>query len=152
MTRCNTSWVLSLFLVCVGYNPRVWTFGPRPGLFVQGWCSYCNMLPFFTLVSIQKHFTILGMLCISTSKHMLAHVFSHGRKRQKTFENDEKKIFVFLHAPYMSLPCTWMKRYFFHHFQMFLYVFDHANACASMRSLVKTHNIGTIAYIICNFY
>ena len=32
------------------------------------------------------------------------------------------------------------KCYFFTHFTMILIVFDHANACASMRSLVEIHN------------
>ena len=40
-------------------------------------------------------------------------------------------LFFFLHAPLM---CTMI------HFQMFLIVFDHANVCASMCSLVEIHN------------
>ena len=48
--------------------------------------------------------------------------------------------FLFLHEPYMSLSYTWRKRYFFHHFRMFLIVFDHASACSSMRSLVEIHS------------
>ena len=48
--------------------------------------------------------------------------------------------FVFLHASHMSFSCAWWKRYFFNHFTMFFIVFDHANACASIRSLVEIHN------------
>ena len=55
-----------------------------------------------------------------------------------------------LKAP-LLIPCivyVWSRydvgnieqRNFFHNFQMFFIVFDHANACASMRSLVKIHN------------
>ena len=48
---------------------------------------------------------------------------------------------VFLCVPYVSLSCEWWKRYFFTHFRVFLIIFDHVNSCASMRSLVKIHNI-----------
>ena len=48
--------------------------------------------------------------------------------------------FVFLREPLLSLSCAWWKRYFFTHFRVFLIVFDHADACASMRSLVEIHN------------
>ena len=41
-----------------------------------------------------------------------------------------------LHEPLMHI----IKRNFFHHFQMFLIVFDHANACPCTCSLVKIHN------------
>ena len=54
---------------------------------------------------------------------------------------DQQTIFfIFLHVSYTSLSCTRWKKYFFHHFQIFYIVFDHANACASMRSLVEIHN------------
>ena len=43
----------------------------------------------------------------------------------------------------MSLSCAWRKLYFFHQFLMFLIVFDHAKACASMCLLVEIHNIHT---------
>ena len=36
---------------------------------------------------------------------------------------------VFLHEPYMSLSHAWWKKYFFHDFQMFSIIFDHAQAC-----------------------
>ena len=49
--------------------------------------------------------------------------------------------FVFLREPYLSLSCAWWKRYFLTHFQVFLIVFDHGNACTSMHSLVEIHNI-----------
>ena len=48
--------------------------------------------------------------------------------------------FIFLPKPFVSLSCPWWKKYFFTHFLMFLIIFDNANACASMRSLVKIHN------------
>ena len=41
---------------------------------------------------------------------------------------------------FVSLSYAWWKKYFFTHFTMILIVFDHANACASMRSLVEIHN------------
>ena len=41
----------------------------------------------------------------------------------------------------VCLSCKWWKRYFFHHFPMFFIIFNHANACASMCSLVEIHNI-----------
>ena len=47
---------------------------------------------------------------------------------------------VFLRKPLVCLSCAWWKRNFFHNFQLFFVGFDHANACASMRSLVKIHN------------
>ena len=53
----------------------------------------------------------LLMLCISTSEN--------NGKHSKII----KSTFVFLHASYMSLLCTWWKRYFFHHFWMFFYRF-----------------------------
>ena len=52
------------------------------------------------------------MLCISTSEN--------NGKHSKII----KSTFVFLHASYMSLLCTWWKRYFFHHFWMFFIVFE----------------------------
>ena len=48
--------------------------------------------------------------------------------------------FVFLREPLMSLSCAWWKRYCFTHFRVFSINFDHANACASMCSLVEIHN------------
>ena len=50
--------------------------------------------------------------------------------------------FVFLRVPYVSLSCEWWKRYFFTHFWVFLIVFNHGNAWASMRSLNEIHNNG----------
>ena len=48
--------------------------------------------------------------------------------------------FVFLRKPLVCLSCAWWKRYFLTHFQVFLIVFDHVNACASMYLLVEIHN------------
>ena len=48
--------------------------------------------------------------------------------------------FNFVHAPYMSLSYACKKRSFFHDFQMFFIVFDHANTCANLRSPVEVHN------------
>ena len=45
--------------------------------------------------------------------------------------------------------CTWWKKYFFHHFLMFFIIFDHANECASMRSLVEIHNIYLLWITMC---
>ena len=42
----------------------------------------------------------------------------------------------FSHEPLVRM----MEKVLFHHFTMFFIVFDHANACASMHSLVKIHN------------
>ena len=39
-------------------------------------------------------------------------------------------------------PVRMMEKVLFHHFPMFFIVFDHAIACASMRLLVKIHNMG----------
>ena len=39
------------------------------------------------------------------------------------------------------------KKVLFHDFLMFFIVFDHANECASMRSLVELHNTGLVLYI-----
>ena len=47
---------------------------------------------------------------------------------------------VFICEPYVSLLCAWWKWYFFTHFGEFPIVFDHANVCASLRSLIKIHN------------
>ena len=100
--------------------------------------------------------------CVFRPANACLHMHSHGRKRQKTFKNDEKSIFyerhkrglrrktkkslfasvffVFLCESLVSLSCAWWKRYFFIHFQVFSIVFDHVNACASMHSLVEIHN------------
>ena len=56
--------------------------------------------------------------------------------------------FLFLHEPYVSLLYAWSKMYFFHHF-MFLIVFNHANAWASMSSLVEIHNKGFFLILNC---
>ena len=53
------------------------------------------------------------LLCILTSKHMLAHAFAWS----KTIKNIQKCVK-----------------------KVFLIVFDHAKACASMHFLVKIHN------------
>ena len=50
---------------------------------------------------------------------------------------------VFCSFCYMSVSCAWRKMFwknFFNDFRMFLIVFGHANACASMCSLVEIHN------------
>ena len=62
----------------------------------------------------------------------------HGRKRSKTLENDEKSTFFIMRTrgSYKAQE----EKYFFNHFQIFLVIFDHANACASMRLLVEIHN------------
>ena len=54
---------------------------------------------------------------------------------QRTF------FFIFLDASHMSLlyVCM-MEKVLFHHFPMFVIVFDHANTCTSMHSLVEIHN------------
>ena len=65
---------------------------------------------------------------------MLVHMFAW----LKTIENFQKSWKKYL--SHMSLSCAWWKRYFFHHFPMFVIFFDHANACASARSLVEIHN------------
>ena len=61
---------------------------------------------------------LVNMLCISTSKCMLAHAFAWS----KTIENIQKS-WSFLHAPYMSLSYAWWKRYFFMLFKSFFYHF-----------------------------
>ena len=48
---------------------------------------------------------------------------------------------IFLRKSYMSLSYTWCKKYVFDDFRAFFVLFDHANAGASMHSLVKIHNI-----------
>ena len=58
---------------------------------------------------------------------------AHVRRMKKNVEKS-------LHEPYISLLYAWWKRYFFHDFRMFSILFDHANACASMHSLVEIHN------------
>ena len=73
----------------------------------------------------------------------------HGHSRSRTddfilnlkagcsfgFSNKLFSLFFFV-----SLSCAWTKRYFFHNFLMFLIIFDHVNACASMSLLVEIHN------------
>ena len=72
------------------------------------------------------------LLCISTSERMLAHAFAW----LKTIENIRKLtknyLFHHVHERLMRGSCV--------HFPIFSIVFDHANACASMRSLVEIHN------------
>ena len=41
-----------------------------------------------------------------------------------TWEKRRKKFFAFICEPYVSLLSAWRKRYFFHHFRMFLIVFE----------------------------
>ena len=49
---------------------------------------------------------------------------------------------MFLREPYVRVSCVPWKKYFFDNFQAFFVVFNHANACASMHSLVEIHNRG----------
>ena len=79
------------------------------------------------------------LLCISTSKCMLAHAFTWS-KTIKNIQKSWKKSFFFMSQPYMSLSYARWKRYFFYDFGMFLIIFNHVNACTSMRSLVEVHN------------
>ena len=81
------------------------------------------------------------VLCILTSKCMLAHAFT----RSKTMKNMEKwwKKYLFqlflcfsswaLHEPLVHIK----EKVLFHHFWKFLIIFDHANVCASMHLLAK---------------
>ena len=48
--------------------------------------------------------------------------------------------FIFLRSLLWASRAHDEKKYLFSHFWMFLIIFDHANACASMRSLVEIHN------------
>ena len=61
-------------------------------------------------------------------------------------ENEEKSLLV---SDWEWLPkAGWHpKASFFHDFQMFFIVFDHASTCASMRSLVKIHNNHSLVFL-----
>ena len=53
-------------------------------------------------------------------------------------------LILFLHNPLMCVKpiFIYLKKVLFNDFWMFFIVFDHANACASMHSLVEIHNTG----------
>ena len=97
---------------------------------------------------------LFNLLCILTSKRMLAHAFA-CRKRKKHLKMMKKVpftscareahvrpmkknefFFLFLHEPYMSLAYAWWKRYFF-------YVFEYFSSFLTIRmhSLIEIHNI-----------
>ena len=70
---------------------------------------------------------------------MLAHVFAWSKKTIKTLENYQKSTsFIIItrdsHKAHAKI-------------YVFFIVFDHANACTSMRSLVEIHNKGKIGYL-----
>ena len=48
---------------------------------------------------------------------------------------------IFLCKPYISLLYARWKKYVFDNFRAFFIIFNHANTCASVRLLVKIHNI-----------
>ena len=78
--------------------------------------------------------------CIHNEREEQLSCLSWVKPEQCAWRKMFSKYFFFLHEPYVSLPCAWWKRHFFHDFWMFSIVFDHANSCASMRLLVEIHN------------
>ena len=138
--RHSYKWVPLVLSILVSSNKMYINFASK-----SIW--YC-VLPFqFSLASRPKNFfpvrvlcCLRFMLCISTSKRMLAHAFTWSKMMKKvpfmrgTWEAYKEKrrkqtfLFGFLRFSsffFVSLSCAWWKRYFFTHFQVFSSVFNH---------------------------
>ena len=93
----------------------------------------------------QRTFYIMHMSCSYRKKYKNNKIPNKqpASACQPAFENHSQSLTnnVFSSFFFLSLSCAWWKGYFFHNFQMFFIVLDHANACASMHLLVKIHNI-----------
>ena len=124
------SFKLFIYSICF---TTVWSAGltPRPALFSK--LNLCNLV-------FQRTFCVM---------HMSPHVVKRTKKNSKwatsfwvstsfweslPIADQQTFFFIFLHEPYMSLSYTWWKSYFFHHFPMFLIVFEHTNACIAWYS------------------
>ena len=121
-----------------------WEWLPKAGWHQKAGCSF-GILLFFLL-----HEPLMRSVGYTSVEPSSLSVESCAREKYlvvyqrlvEIFSNLEHWtfFFIFLHAPYMSLMYAWWKRYFFHDFWMFSIIFDHTNACTSMRSLVEIHN------------
>ena len=88
---------------------------------------------------------LTAVCCVIWLANACLHIIENNEKRWKIMKKAWATSFLESlpiadqHELYVSLLCSWWKKYFFHDFPMVFFVFDHTNACASMPLLVKIH-------------